>query len=83
MFMFLFSLGVRGNFCVFHFPNLLVGNVYLVEKEGYLLEVFLMRFLTKLCLYMDLSNKKGSSSSKDHGVFEPAPVTLPLDSKFF
>ena len=49
---FLFSLGVRGNFCVLHIPNLLVGDVYHVKNKGYLLEVYMMRwvFLTELCL---------------------------------
>ena len=36
--MFLFSLGVS---------NLLVGKVYHVENEGYLLEVFMMRFFKR------------------------------------
>ena len=34
--MLLFSLGVGGNFCVLHVPNLLVANVYHVKNEGYL-----------------------------------------------
>ena len=42
--MFLFSLGIRGNFCFSHVPNLLVGDVYNFKNEGYLLEVFVMRF---------------------------------------
>ena len=45
---FLFSLGVRGNFCVLHVPNLLVWGVCHVTNEGYLFEIFTMRFLTKL-----------------------------------
>ena len=53
--MFLFSLGVRGNFCVLHVPNLLVGDVYHVKNEGFLFEVFMMRFFNRtLSIYRGL-----------------------------
>ena len=42
--MFLFSLGVKGNFCALGVPNLLVGSIYHAKNEGYLLEVFMMRY---------------------------------------
>ena len=43
----MFSLGIRGNFCILHVPNLLVGGVYHVKNEGYLLEIVLMRFFNR------------------------------------
>ena len=47
----LFSLGMTGNFCFLQVPRFVAGNFYRFENEGYLLEVFKMRFfLTELCL---------------------------------
>ena len=39
---FLFSIGIKGNFCILGVPNLLVGDVYHVKNEGCLLEVFIV-----------------------------------------
>ena len=51
--MFLFSLGMRANFCFLHVPCSVAGNYYCFKNEGYLLKVFKMRFFpTKLCLYL-------------------------------
>ena len=33
-------LGVRGNFCILHVPYLLLGDVYHVKNDSYLLEIF-------------------------------------------
>ena len=42
--MFLFSLGMMGNFCFLQVPCFVVGNFYHFKNEGYLLEVFKMKF---------------------------------------
>ena len=41
---FLFSLGMMGNFCFLQVPYFVVGNFYRFKNEGYLLEIFKMRF---------------------------------------
>ena len=38
---FLFSLGIKGDFCVLGVPNLLVGSVYHVKNEGFYLKFLL------------------------------------------
>ena len=39
-----FSSEVKENFGALGVPNLLVGSVYNAKNEGYLLEVFMMRY---------------------------------------
>ena len=43
---FLFSLGIKGDFCFLDVPKLLVGDVYHVKNEGCLLEVFIVRLFS-------------------------------------
>ena len=42
--MFLFSLGMMGNSCFLQVPVFVAGNFYHFKNEGYLFEVFKMRF---------------------------------------
>ena len=42
--MLLFSLRIMGNFCFLQVPRFVAGNFYHFKNEGYLLEVFKMRF---------------------------------------
>ena len=54
-----FPLGLEGNFGVLHVPNLLVGDVYRVKKEGYSREVFMMRYFNRtLSMYTYVYVKK-------------------------
>ena len=51
---FLFSLGIKGDFCILGIPNLLVGSVCHVKNEGCLLEVFIMMFFYPNSVYICL-----------------------------
>ena len=44
---FLFSLGIKGDFCVLGVPNLWVGSIYHVKNEGYLFEAFIMKYFNQ------------------------------------
>ena len=44
---FLFSLGIKGNFCILGVPNLLVGRAYHVKTVGCFLEVINMRLFNQ------------------------------------
>ena len=45
--MFLFSIGIKGNFFILGVPNLLVGSVYHVKNEGCLLKVLIVRLFNQ------------------------------------
>ena len=47
---FLFSLGMMGNFCFLQVSRFIMGNFYHFKNEGYLLEIFKLRFFSNRTL---------------------------------